>query len=81
MMTPLQKYMMQQRMAGEGIGPRGAGGQPAAPIAPGMADPYTEGDEGSAMTNPDDGMNEFDPRRRPRPYMGNMNSSMMGSED
>ncbi len=67
-MSPLQKYMMQRGM--QGGGPAGAGGKPAAPMGPGIADPYTEGDSAPPLTNPDDGMDEFDPRRRrPRPYM------------
>lgn len=69
MMTPLQKYMMQRGMAQMGQGPRGAGGKPATPMGPGVADPYTEGAEAPGLTNPDDGLNEFDPRRRTRAYL------------
>lgn len=67
---PLEKYMQQRGMAGMGQGPRGAGGQPATPEGPGIADPFTEGDQAPALMNPDDAQNEFDPRRRTRPYMG-----------
>lgn len=82
MVSPLQKYMMQRGMPGAGgqkpqvpgqqlagDNSLGAGGQPAAPMGPGIADPYTEGDLGPELTNPEDGMNEFDPRRRTRPYI------------
>lgn len=76
MMTPLQRYMMQRGMAGSGVGPRGAGGAPATPMGPGIADPYTEGDEAPPLTNPEDDQNEFDPRRRTvsaaRPYLAGM---------
>lgn len=68
-LTPLKKFMMQRGMADQGIGPRGAGGMPATPVGPGIADPFTEGDNAPPLTNPDDGLNEFDPRRRTRPYM------------
>lgn len=69
MMSPLQKYMMQRGMADVGQGPRGAGGQPATPIGPGIADPFNQGDQAPPLVNPDDGQNEFDSRRRLRPYM------------
>jgi hypothetical protein len=68
-MTPLEKYMMQQSLAGQGQGPRGAGGMPATPIGPGLADPYSQGTQSVPLTNPDDAQNEFDPRRRARPYL------------
>lgn len=71
-MTPLERYMMQMQGAQAGQGPRGAGGQPAAPMGPGIADPYTEGEGSPSLVNPDDAQNEFDPRRRQRPYMGDM---------
>lgn len=71
-MSPLERYMMQRGMAGQGMGPRGAGGAPAQPVGPGAADPFTEGDNAVPLVNPDDGQNEFDPRRRTRPYMGGM---------
>ena len=69
-MSPLQKYLMQRQAMAEGEGPRGGGGMAAKAVGPGIADPFTEGDEGSPLANPDDGMNEFDPRRRTRPYLG-----------
>lgn len=84
MMTPLQKYMMQRGMGGAGAGPQGGGMggagsnggsvAPSVPMGPGIADPYTEGDSGPSLTNPEDDFNEFDPRRRPRAYMGGMPS-------
>ncbi len=67
---PLEMYMAQKGMAGQGMGPRGGGGMPATPMGPGIADPFTGGDDGPSLMNPDDAQNEFDPRRRPRPYMG-----------
>ena len=67
-MSPLQRYMAQMAASQQGVGPRGSGGQPAAPVGPGIADPYTQGDIAPPLTNPDDDQNEFDPRRRP--YMG-----------
>ncbi len=75
-MTPLEKYMMQQQMqAGSGqsglaAGPAGGGGQPAVPMGQGIADPFNSGADSQEMTNPGDGMDEFDPRRRPRAYLG-----------
>ena len=71
-MSPLEKYMMQRQLEAQGQGPRGAGGQPAAPMGPGIADPFTEGDLAPALVNPDDGQNEFDPSRRMRPYLGDV---------
>lgn len=71
-MTPLEKFMLQQGLSMQGKGPRGAGGQPAVPMGPGIADPYTEGEDSPAMVNPYDGQNEFDPRRRMRSYMGDV---------
>lgn len=68
MMSPLQKYMLQQQLAAEGQGPRGGGGEPAVPMGPGIADPYNEGEDSPALVNPEDDQNEFDPRRR-RPYL------------
>lgn len=79
MMSPLQKYMLQKQMAAGGAGPRGAGGMPATPIGPGVTDPYVEGDNSPPLVNPDDGMNEFDPRRRTRPYMGAVPGGMVGN--
>ncbi len=74
MMSPLQKYMLQRggggQAPGAGMAPGlGTGAQPAAPMGPGIADPYTEGEQAPELTNDQDGMNEFDPRRRTRPYM------------
>ncbi len=70
------------QMSGPGAGPGdqslGAGGQPAAQMGPGITDPYTEGELAPQITNPQDGMNEFDPRRRTRPYMDM--GSMSGPE-
>lgn len=71
-MTPFERYMMQMQAAKGGQGPRGAGGQPAAPLGPGLTDPYTEGEDAPSLVNPEDAQNEFDPRRRQRPYMGDM---------
>jgi hypothetical protein len=73
MVSLLQKYMMQRGMPMQGMagaGGPGAGAQPATPIGPGVADPYSEGEFSPELTNADDGMNEFDPRRRTRPYLG-----------
>lgn len=64
MMSPLQRYMLQN-----GQGPRGAGGMPTTPEGPGVADPFTQGDDAAPMMDPEDGMDEFGQRRRPRPYM------------
>lgn len=70
--SPLQRYMMQQQATGQGQGPRGAGGMPAVPMGPGVANPYNQGEDAPSEINPMDGQNEFDPRRRQRPYMGGM---------
>ncbi len=69
MMSALQRYIMQQKLADQGSGPRGSAGMPAAPMGPGIADPFNQQENGPAMVNPQDGQNEFDPRRRMRPYM------------
>ncbi len=66
MISPLQKYMKQN---GTGV-PPGIGSGPAAPMGPGIADPYGEGEFAPELANPQDAQNEFDPRRRTRPYMG-----------
>lgn len=71
-MSPLKRYMQQQGMADQGMGPRGGGGRPAAPMGPGIADPFNSGEDAPALVNPDDDQNEFDPKRRMRPYMGNL---------
>lgn len=68
-LSPLQKYLMQRHKAQAGMGPRGAGGQAATPVGPGIADPYTEGSNAPPLVNPADGMNEFDSRRRKRSYL------------
>lgn len=70
MMTPLERYEKQAQLAAGGMGPRGGGGVPATPVAPGMADPFNQGASAPPMINPDDGLNETNPLRRPRPYMG-----------
>lgn len=71
-MSPLQRYIKQRELEGQGMGPRGNAGQPAAPVGAGIADPYTQGDIAPPVVNPQDGQNEFDPRRRTRPYFGDM---------
>ncbi len=81
-MTPnLQRYMKQRSLtdpsqAGNGGAvPNNAQQVPMGPPAqdgdPSLADPYTEGQSAQPLVNPDDGLNEFDPRRRPRPYIDN----------
>lgn len=66
-LSPLQKFIMQRSIAD---GSMGAAGQKAIPVAPGMADPYNQGAEAPPLLNPEDGQNEFDPKRRPpRPYI------------
>ncbi len=70
-MQALQRYMKQKSLADTGSGPSGAGGGPATPVAPGMADPFTQGDFAPPEVNPTDGQNEFDPKRRMRPYLDN----------
>ncbi len=70
--TPaLQRYMKQRALTDQGQGPSGGGGAPATPVGPGIADPFNSGQQAQPLVNPDDAMNEFDPRRRPRPYMDN----------
>lgn len=71
-MQALERYMKQRGLEQMGQGPRGAGGMPAAPVGPGIADPFTGGDIAPPVVNPQDGQNEFDPRRRTRPYFGDM---------
>jgi hypothetical protein len=78
--SPLQRYMMQRKLAAQGGGPSGGGGQPAVPMGPGIADPFNEGQDAPAMVNPDDGMNEFDPRRRRRPYMDDFGPAQMPAQ-
>jgi hypothetical protein len=41
-------------------------------MGPGIADPFNEEENAPALVNPDDAQNEFDPRRRTRPYFGDM---------
>ncbi len=66
-LSPLQRYMLQKGITDKSFG---ADGQVANPMGQGVADPYMDGDQAPPMTNPNDGQNEFDPRRRPRAYMG-----------
>lgn len=70
-MQALQRYIKQKGLADMGSGPSGSGGGPAAPVAPGMADPYTQGMAAPPLVNPLDAQNEFDPKRRMRPYLDN----------
>lgn len=79
MMDPsaLGRYMKQKGIKPPGSPPGmpgGGGGMqpPGMPEAPGMNDPFGGGDFAPPLTNPEDAQNEFDPRRRSRPYMPNL---------
>ena len=82
-MTPLQKYLLQRKLMGGGVGPEMGMPPPtsamgvvpdngvAPPTGP-SADPFTNGMSGTELDDPMDAQNEFQRKKMMamRPYLG-----------